>query len=81
MAGYCDGRRPCHGWRFRVGGSPSTDDSRICVTAARVGVITRSGGLVTSETVPGISFYPLTNRNGMVSNRCGASPGSFLVVP
>ncbi len=63
------------------GSSIYTDDSRICVAAAHVGAITRSGGLVTIETVPGISFYPSTNRNSILSNGFGAYTGSFLVVP
>jgi hypothetical protein len=58
-----------------------TDDSRICVAAAHVGVIGRSGGTVTVETVPGVSYYPSTNRNGVLSNTFGAYTGSFLVVP
>lgn len=58
-----------------------TDDSRICVAAAHVGVIGRSGGAVTIETVPGVSSYPSTTRNGILSNGFGAYTGSFLVVP
>ena len=58
-----------------------TDDSRICVAGAHSGVITRTGGAVTIEIVPGVSAYPSTTRNGIISNGFGSYTGSFLVVP
>ena len=52
-----------------------------CVAGAHSGVITRTGGAVTIEIVPGVSAYPSTTRNGIISNGFGAYTGSFLVVP
>ncbi len=63
------------------GSGPYTDDSRICVAAMHAGTLTRDGGVVTVELVPGVSAYPSSTRNGVTSNGFGSYTGSFLVVP
>lgn len=63
------------------GSGPYTDNSRVCVAAAHSGVITRDGGTVVIEIVPGIAVYPSSTRFGIISNTYGRYDGSFLVVP
>jgi hypothetical protein len=58
-----------------------TDDSPICVAGAHAGVITRDGGTVVVEMVPGVSSYSAANRNGIQSSAFGAYGGSILVIP
>jgi hypothetical protein len=47
------------------GSGPYTGDSAICVAAVHAGKITKEGGEVSLHTVPGLSNYPGSTKNGV----------------
>lgn len=54
-----------------------TDDSNICKAAVHTGKITSQGGAVSYSIVAGLSSYPGTSANGVVSSSFGAWSRSF----
>jgi hypothetical protein len=54
-----------------------TDDSRICRAAVHDGVIRNGGGRVRFETLPGLSSYQGSGRNGVRTSNFGSWSGSF----
>ena len=54
-----------------------TDDSYICKTALHAGIITRSGGRVSFQMLPGQSSYLGTTRNGVTTLSYGSHAGSY----
>jgi hypothetical protein len=54
-----------------------TADSTTCVAAVHAGMISRGGGEVTVEMLPGQPRHPGTTRNGVASGNAGPSRASF----
>ncbi|MGP1353699.1 MAG: LCCL domain-containing protein [Parasphingopyxis sp.] len=54
-----------------------TDDSRICRAAVHAGAITRNGGMVRLEMLPGRDRYRGSERQGLVSQSFGEWPASY----
>lgn len=57
-----------------------TDDSPICVAALHAGLVGSGGGAVTIQIMGGLDSFPGGERNGVVSLRYGAWPGSYMFV-
>lgn len=54
-----------------------TDDSRICRAAVHAGAITRNGGMVRLEMLPGRDRYRGSERQGLGSRSFGEWPASY----
>lgn len=74
-------RCPASEMQNRIWGSGVyTDDSRICLAGLHAGVITRQGGTVMIEIMPGQSSYIGSTRNGVTSEGYGQFHGSYKFV-
>lgn len=57
-----------------------TDDTRICLAGVHAGVISRNGGILTIEIMPGQSSYSSSTKNGLTSKGWGEYQGSYRFI-